>query len=296
MTELHDIKTIAESFEGILLDAYGVFWGGNTLGLLPGTPERMEDLVSTGKAVGILTNTTQRGGKEVLKLKKHGLHQGVHFHFLITAGDIAYDAFINDALPFATPKKKYWLSHDVHPLFSSPHSLFEGTSFVEAATIDEADFIYVSIPHLDGEDQTDPELFRSHTESLISSDLPMVCANPDHFAKEGNPPRPVVRQGSVAKIYENVGGTVYYFGKPSSSAYTAAMLEFSKYNITSPSQVLMVGDTPETDIKGARNVAMASALVTETGITAENIARDGLEAVIATLEAAKTPDFYIKTL
>ena len=43
-----------EPFKGVLLDAYGVFWGGNDIGVLPGAKEVMEKLVSDGKIVGIL--------------------------------------------------------------------------------------------------------------------------------------------------------------------------------------------------------------------------------------------------
>ena len=33
---------ISPDFNGILLDAYGVFWGGNDHGMLPGSTEAME--------------------------------------------------------------------------------------------------------------------------------------------------------------------------------------------------------------------------------------------------------------
>ena len=54
-----NILHISEKFKGILLDAYGVFWGGNECGLLPGALNAMEKLVGEGKIVGILSNTTQ---------------------------------------------------------------------------------------------------------------------------------------------------------------------------------------------------------------------------------------------
>lgn len=54
------ITHLAKLFDGILLDAYGVFWGGNACGLLPGSKEAMEALVSQGKIVGILSNSTRK--------------------------------------------------------------------------------------------------------------------------------------------------------------------------------------------------------------------------------------------
>ena len=110
-----NLDSISAPFKGILLDAYGVFWGGNSLGLLPGSKEAMEQLVSDGKIVGILSNTTQLAAKEMHKLHTHGLMQDRHFHFLVTSGEIAKSLFLHEELPFATPRKKYWLFGSVHP-------------------------------------------------------------------------------------------------------------------------------------------------------------------------------------
>ena len=75
-----NLNAIHHSFPAILLDAYGVFWGGNQAGLLPGAKEVMHSLISQGKIVGILSNTTQLAAKEIQKLHTHGLIQGEHFH------------------------------------------------------------------------------------------------------------------------------------------------------------------------------------------------------------------------
>ena len=160
--------------------------------------------------------------------------------------------------------------------------------------LDEADFIYVSIPHIDGKDERDPESFREGLEKIMSKKLPMICPNPDRFAHEGKPPQAVVRQGSIAKMYEEMGGTVFYIGKPHQKVYSVAFNEFQKRGLSNPRAILMVGDTPETDIRGARQFGMLSALVTETGIMADRIAHDGLEKAITELPLADTPDYLIK--
>ncbi len=275
------VLDIATPFQGILLDAYGVFWGGGAVGLLPGAKEAMERLVLDGKIVGILSNSTQLAHKEIEKIQKHGLEQGKHFHFFITSGDVTRNLFLEDNLPFT--RKKFWLWGDT--LSSSHHALFENTTYTETAVLDEADFIYIPVPQIHGQDQTDPALFQASVEALRDTQLPMFCANPDRFAHEGNPPRAVVRQGSIAALYEQLGGTVFYMGKPSLHGYQLAMQHFAEKNITDPAEVLMVGDTPETDIRGARNFGMASALTTQTGIMAERA-----------FPPSDVPDFYIERL
>lgn len=285
---------IADRFNGLLLDAYGVFWGGNDYGLFPHVKEMMETLVLNGKIVGILSNSTQLVSKEINKLHFHGLIQGKHFHFLITSGEVTRDIFLNDKLPFETPKHKFWIFGEVHPKFSSHEAIFKDTIYHETLDINEADFIYVSIPNLKGEDQIDPELFRKELESIISRKLPMICPNPDQFAHEGKPPRSVVRQGSIAKIYEEMGGQVFYIGKPNKNVFSIAMDYFNQYRIFNPLEILMVGDTPETDIRGARLFGMHSALVTQTGIMADRISRNGLEKSLKELPVDDTPIYYIE--
>ncbi len=296
MQQYANLLSISQPFPGILLDAYGVFWAGNSAGLLPGSKEAMEELVSQGKIVGILSNSTQMATKEVDKLLKYGLIERKHFHFLITSGEIAKKVFRQGNLPFPTPRKKYWLLGEIHPKYSSHTPLFQDTPYTQTSVLHEADFIYISIPHINGQDQTDPALFEEEIRKLTLSGLPMVCSNPDRFAHEGNPPRAVVRQGSIAALYEKLGGKVFYMGKPSPAAYTAAMECFKNYELTDPSKILMVGDTPETDIRGARLFGMPSALVTKTGIWADRISSKGLEKTLEGLPSTDRPTFFVERL
>ncbi len=291
-----NLESISESFDGILLDAYGVFWGGNGIGLLPDCKETMERLITKGKTIGILSNSTQLAKNEIEKLKAHGLIEGQHFHFLITSGEVAKRIFLDNDLPFPTPKMKFYLFGAPHPKFSSHQAIFQDTPFQETTDLEEADFIYISIPHINGKDQTDPLLFKEYIDIFKSTKIPMVCANPDRFAHEGNPPQAVVRQGSIAIIHEEQGGQVFYIGKPSDRMYSAAMKSFFQYGISNPKKVLMVGDTPETDIRGARNFNIPSALVIKTGIMADRIAHHGWKNTIKTLPTQDFPDFFIECM
>ncbi len=51
------------------------------------------------------------------------------------------------------------------PILSAP------TGYSETLDIDDADFIYVSVPHISGEDQIDPELFREEVARVILKNL-----------------------------------------------------------------------------------------------------------------------------
>lgn len=291
-----DLASIAAPFEAILLDAYGVFWSGNAKGLIPGAKEALKNLVSMRKCVGILSNSTQLAAAEQEKLAQHGLIQGQHYHFLFTSGQAAKEHFYEDKLPFATTKKKYYLSSKPHPRFSPPTALFQDSPYQEAATPEDADFIYLSVPHLKGVDQTDPNQFRLEAAALASTGLPIICANPDHFAHEGNPPQAFARQGSIAALLEEYGCSVYYIGKPAPYVYHKAIELFAKYRSIDSHEILMVGDTPETDIRGANRCGMSTALILQTGIMGDRISHQGMDQAIGQLSKADTPTFYIQKL
>lgn len=56
----------------------------------------------------------------------------------------------------------------------------------------------------------------------------------------------------------------------------------------------MIGDTPETDIRGANGFGMKSALITKTGIMAERVRLRGLEKSLQGLPSTDFPTFLIE--
>jgi HAD superfamily hydrolase (TIGR01459 family) len=290
------ILDLAPQFSGILLDAYGVFFGGSGVGLLPGAKDAMQELVKQGKIVGILSNSSQPSQKEIEKLKKYELFENVHYHFLLTSGQLAKNMFYTNLLPFTTKTKKYWVFANGHPKFQGPSQLFEGTSFTETPHLEEADFIVPGVPHIEGLDVTDPDLFLPEIRKIMAHRLPLLCINPDRFAHEGSPPQLVVRQGSIAHLYEQLGGSVFMIGKPSLLAFRVALDAFSSFGIAQKNEIAMVGDTLETDIVGANRAEIPSILVTKTGIMADRIHKKGLKGTLEEFSKEFHPRFLIETL
>ena len=95
----------------------------------------------------------------------------------------------------------------------------------------------------------------------------MICTNPDLIVDRGE-----IREycaGSVAKIFEEIGGNVEYFGKPYSNVYNlAAKIENKK--------VLCIGDNLNTDIRGA-NLQKFSSLLISNGIHRNEIKKDNIK-------------------
>ncbi len=132
-----------------------------------------------------------------------------------------------------------------HPKFTSHHEIFKDTEYSETRSLQDADFIFVPVPQINGEDQTDPKAFEHELKKITDISLPMVCANPDLFAHEGNPPKSVVRQGTIGKIYEEMGGSVFYIGKPYPLAFQTALKKFRQHGLIDSTKILMVGIPPK---------------------------------------------------
>ena len=83
----------------------------------------------------------------------------------------------------------------------------------------------------------------------------MIC-NPDLIVNRGN--KIEYCAGSVAKVFEEIGGKVKYFGKPYPLVYEKSIDNIGK-------SVLCIGDNLNTDIKGA-NILNFNSLFILNGI------------------------------
>ena len=93
----------------------------------------------------------------------------------------------------------------------------------------------------------------------------MVCANPDLVVIVGETMS--ICAGMFAKRYQELGGEVFYHGKPHPSVYRTCLglLDLP------PERVLGIGDSLRTDIAGAAAAGLHSLLL-QDGIHAEELA------------------------
>ncbi len=79
----------------------------------------------------------------------------------------------------------------------------------------------------------------------------MICTNPDLIVDRGNTQEYCA--GTIAKIFENMGGKVIYFGKPYKEIYDLIFKDKTKS--------LIIGDNLRTDIKGANSIGQDSLFI-----------------------------------
>lgn len=280
-----NILALQDDFELFIFDIYGVLWNGKSL--IENVPERLAALKKAGKKVVLLSNGTERMSQLEESQMRRGLCKGVHYDEAFSSGELAYRTFCADKRAL-----KYYN-------FGRPGDyLFVDSPYQKLLTADEADFVYIGVPQLqEGEiwrDVLTVEPFVAELERLREMDKVLVCANPDLRAYGSQLDDPVVRQGSIARYYEEIGGEVEYFGKPYPEVYFEAL---SAYEEIAPEKMLMVGDTLETDILGASSLGMKTLFIS-TGMSRYYMENEGdfdrIEDYAADLKII--PDYIMKSI
>jgi HAD superfamily hydrolase (TIGR01459 family) len=130
-----------------------------------------------------------------------------------------------------------------------------------------------------------PEDYRGLLARALELRLPFVCANPDLIVDVGG--TLLYCAGAVADLYAQMGGEVYWAGKPYLSAYETAhrKAEGLRDANVDKSRILVIGDALRTDIKGAENYG-CDALFIASGIHRHETV-DGID-----LSATKLADLF----
>jgi len=149
-----------------------------------------------------------------------------------------------------------------------------------------ADFIICTGPR-DDETETAEE-YRALFRQLVQRGLPMICANPDLVVERGD--KLITCAGSLARLYDDLGGRVDYAGKPHPPIYALARHALATHGVTLAedawTRVLFIGDGLPTDIPGAQAQGIDALFITggiHAGDFGADAGRPDLERVHAVL-------------
>lgn len=220
---------------GCLLDMDGVIYRGSEV--IPGAPELIQYLGSAGIPYLFLTNNSAPTPLDiVLKLKKFGIDTDIS-HIFTSA--MATADWIRKQRPSATA---YVIGES--GLLTALHE--SGV----AITSDKPDFVVV------GEGRTLNFEMLEIAHRAIAKGAGLISTNSDTWCPTDHGPRPGC--GAIAALLEAATGReAYHVGKPNPFMFREARKKLG----LSTDEVLMVGDTMETDIRGATDLGFKNILV-----------------------------------
>ena len=247
------LKSVADQYDLFFIDLWGVIHNG--IELYIESIDVLEKLSQKKKEFVLLTNAPRPNYNVVDFLKRMGLEEKFCSK-VYTSGEAALNYLISNFIG-----KTFF--HIGPP---RDFGLFNNFEKNKIQKINEADYLLCTGLF----DEHDKEL--SYYKILLKKEVgkTMICTNPDLIVDRGK--KREFCAGSVAKVFEELGGKVEYFGKPYPKVYNQAT------NIKNK-KVFCIGDNLNTDIKGANNQNFDSLLITN-GIHREEIKNENFKKTI----------------
>ena len=219
------LKSIINDFDLLFIDIWGVIHNG--INLFNDSVYVLDQIEKLNKEYVLLTNAPRPNSTVIKFLKKMGLDQS-KCDKVFTSGQAALKYLNSDF-------KKLKFYHIGPPRDFDLFKLFEE---YKVDNIEDCDFLLCTGLFEDFE--KDLKFYENLFQNKV--DKKLICTNPDLVVDRGE-----IREfcaGSVAKVFERLGGKVEYFGKPYPLVYNQATTIKNK-------KVLCIGDNLNTDIKGA---------------------------------------------
>jgi len=270
MKRIDGLHDIADQFDLYLVDQYGVLHDG--VAAYPGAIDGLARIQSSGRRAIVLTNSGKSAADNQVRLAKLGFAES-NYHAVVSSGEVGLQLVRNgalgprfrggaDACVIGRSGDRYAFSSDDFNLVERP--------------LDAAFLVFA------GSDapRTSLQAYGRMLTTAAEAGVPAICVNPDiTMIRDG---QLVPAPGAIAEVYESLGGRVEYVGKPHRAFFLHALAVAA-----TPGRAVMIGDSPEHDVCGARAMGFSTLLV-RTGIH-QALAEPELLSLCAA--CGGTPDF-----
>lgn len=269
------IDELVERYSAILFDAYGVL--SYSVGALPGAVELIGRLNRLGKPYYVLTNDAS-ALPETRAWRYQGVGLAVAADRIITSGSLLRGYFAEHGLRGARCAVLGTADSAEYVRRAGGVVVDAGEAFDAVVVGDQSGF-----PFIEGVNAAISALFRK----IDGGDMPrLLLPNPDLvYPDDGgfgmaSGSVALVLEAALRQRYPRMGGLEFErLGKPHGAMFAEAQRR------SGTRDMVMIGDTPDTDIRGANAYGIASALM------AGGVGRPG-----AGLEGADRPTYRIETL
>jgi len=261
---LHHFETVAERYDLILCDVWGVLHDGRYAHVPAGEALiRFRNLPGPRTRRVILVSNAPRPWPGVQKiLDGYGVPREA-YDAILTSGDLTRRLIAEH------PGERV---HHLGPERDAP--IFEG---LDLTLVPGEDAQRIVCTGLFDDDTETAEDYRETLAAFRARNVPMICANPDLVVERDKKLIPCA--GLIAQAYEAIGGDVVYAGKPYRPVYETALKmagELAGGPAPEIARTVAVGDAIRTDIAGAAAYGIPSILVArgihaeELGVTADH--------------------------
>ncbi|MES2109009.1 MAG: TIGR01459 family HAD-type hydrolase [Bacteroidota bacterium] len=252
MKRIENFKSIIDKYDVIFFDAFGVL--KTYQGLVPGIERTFEYLQAQGKEYYIVTNDASRSPVQLAEsYHKHGLNL-ITPDRIVSSGMLTkeyLDLKVDDGIVafLGTPESSHYIDS------SGLHTL--PVSAINADNIDKVN----ALIFLDDEGFDWCSDLNKTVNILRKRTIPVIVANTDKAYPVSLSDVGIAIGGIAAMIESIIGKQFIRFGKPDSQMFMFAYDLIREYRTISKSQILMVGDTLQTDILGGNKFGLDTVLV-----------------------------------
>lgn len=249
MKILDGVATLADRYDGFILDLWGVVHDGRRP--YPGVAEALARLKARGRRIAFLSNAPRRAHVVEALLTGMGLDRAL-WDATITSGELAW-RHLREARPGR-------LALHIGP--ERDLSTIEGLDIQRVPDPAEAEWVLNTGPDPE-RGNLDAQAYRPLLERCAARHLPMLCVNPDRHVMVGE--QRVICAGSLADLYAELGGPrATEIGKPDPAAYPPVL---EALGVADRARVVAIGDSPHTDLAGAQAAGL-DAVWALTGLAA----------------------------
>ena len=234
------VRDLAERYEVFLVDQFGVL--RDEARAYPDAVDALRRLHAGGRKVVVLSNSGKRSGANAARLAGLGFDPASWTLFL-SSGEVAWRML--EARPTGErPERCLVLSRD------GDASPIEGLGIAVTGDPDQADLVLIA-----GSEAPERSLdsYRAVLAPAAYRRVPAMCVNPDITMLV--PGGTAFGAGRIARLYEELGGSVTWIGKPHPEIYRTA------FSIVGPGRAVGIGDSVEHDVVGAKGAGADAALI-----------------------------------
>jgi HAD superfamily hydrolase (TIGR01450 family) len=252
MKKIDNFKSIIDKYKIVFFDAFGVI--KTYSGLLPGIERTFDYLEKEGKEYYIVTNDASRSPQQLAESYHRMGLQAITAERIVSSGMLTKE-FLDLKVPdgivayLGTPDSAHYIERS-------------GLQTLPMSEVHEGNIDKVSVMIFLDDEGFDWSNDLNKTVNLLRrTPIPVIVANTDR-AYPLTATNVSIAIGGIAAMIESVVGKQFIrFGKPDSQMFMFTYDLIREYRQISKSDIVMVGDTLNTDILGGNKFGLDTVLV-----------------------------------